>query len=841
MSLKKNLSLCAMICLVSALTLMGQTKSPDDYLPHEIGEEFTPHHLLVDYMYHVAENNSNVLISEYGRTNQKRPLLHLIISSQENIDNIEKIRLNNLFRAGLPKGESYPEVDDIALVWLSFSVHGNEASGSESSMPVIYELVSGSNPDTKKWLENTVVLFDPSINPDGYSRYTHWNRNIAEKMKSPELEDREHSEPWPGGRVNHYLFDLNRDWAWQTQVESQQRMAVYNQWLPHVHVDFHEMGSNSPYYFAPAAAPYHDYITDWQAEFQTTIGKNHAKYFDKEGWLYFTREVYDLFYPSYGDTYPTFNGAIGMTYEQGGGGRAGRAINMDNGEVLTLHDRIKHHYTTALSTIEAASINSENLIQEFKDFYTQAAPGRFKSYLIKGGNQAKIEDLAMLLDRQGIEYLWVGEGLNGKGFSYQGQEEVSFTTEPGDLYVSTRQAKKTLVQVLLDPEATLEDSLTYDITAWSLPFAYGVEAYACTTELAVIERSTSMVASDAEAGDFYAIVLPWNSLHSAKLVANLHEKDVTMRLASVPFKINDVEFGRNSVIVTKADNKSEAAILLDMVKEAGASASDYHLVETGFSQSGADLGSSKMELIEKPTVLVLSGPKTSSNSFGQVWHYFEQVLDYPLTIMDVDRMSDRLLLNYNTLVMTDGSYGFSDGQLKTLQDWIRNGGKLISVGSANRSFADKEGFGLKKYATDEEEKEAKKMEEEAELLDRFHAYEGAERRSIVNNVPGAIFQVSMDETHPLSYGIGNNYFSLKTSSLNYRPLIGAQNVGMIKEDAKIIGFTGSSIKEGLAGSIDFAIENMGRGQLIYMIDNPLFRGFWKEGQLLFSNALLLVH
>jgi hypothetical protein len=192
-------------------------------------------------------------------------------------------------------------------------------------------------------------------------------------------------------------------------------------------------------------------------------------------------------------------------------------------------------------------------------------------------------------------------------------------------------------------------------------------------------------------------------------------------------------------------------------------------------------------------------------------------------------------------VITDGYYGFSDGQLKTIQAWVSNGGKLISVGSANRSFADKEGFGLKKYATDDEEDEAKKKEKEAELVDRFHAYEGSERRRIVNNVPGAIFQVSMDDTHPLSYGIGEKYFSLKTSSLNYRPLKGAQNVGIIEEDAKIVGFTGSAIRKKLEGSVDFAIENKGRGEIIYMIDNPLFRGFWKEGQLLFSNALFLVN
>ncbi|WP_235296708.1 M14 family metallopeptidase [Portibacter marinus] len=818
----------------------AQTQSPNEFLPHKIGEAFTPHHMLVDYMYHVAETNDNVLISEYGRTNQARPLLHLVISTQENIDNIDKIRKNNLFRAGLPEGESFPEYDDITLVWLSFSVHGNEAAGSESSMPVLYELVTGEDSKIKEWLENTVVLFDPSINPDGYSRYTHWNRNVAEKGKNTGVEDREHYEPWPGGRVNHYLFDLNRDWAWQTQVESQQRMKIYNQWLPHVHVDFHEMGSNSPYYFAPAAAPYHDYITDWQGEFQTAIGKNHAKYFDDEGWLYFTREVFDLFYPSYGDTYPTFNGAIGMTYEQGGGPRAGRAIDMDNGEVLSLHDRVQHHYTTAISTIEISSLNADKLIEEFKAFYAKEAPGRYKSYIIKNTNEDKIKALADLLTLQGIKYGWAASGKGGTAYSYMEGANAQYEIGEGDLIVNTDQPKKTLIQVLLDPSSVLEDSLTYDITAWALPYAYGLPAYASTslTSFDTLRRADSM--GQPMNDEFYAIILKWNSLEAAEIVGNLHEADVTMRLSTLPFSINNESFDRNSVIITKADNKDMASELLEKLKQAGANQDDYAVVKTGFSQSGADLGSSKMELIKAPKAVVLSGEATRANSFGQVWHYFEQVIDYPLTVVDAERFGRLDLDKFNVLVMTDGFYSFSEDDREKIQDWVRDGGKLISVGYANRVFADKDGFGLKTYATDEEESEAKKEREEQELVDRFHEYEGAERRRIVNNVPGAIYEVKMDETNPLSYGIGGTYYSLKTGGLNYRPLKNAYNVGVIQDDAMTVGFIGSSIKESLKGSVDFAVERKGSGHMIYMIDNPLFRGFWKEGQLLFSNALFLV-
>lgn len=822
------------------VSLFAQLQSPDEFLPHNIGEEFTPHHMLVDYMYHVAESTSNVMISEYGRTNQGRPLLHLIISSQENIDNIEKIRLNNLFRAGIDGGVSYPEWDHVTVVWLSFSVHGNEPSGSEASMPVLYDLASGKKLQVKEWLKNTVVLMDPSINPDGYSRYTHWQRNVGEEIPNTNPLDREHNEPWPGGRVNHYMFDLNRDWAWQTQVESTQRMKVFNKWLPQVHVDFHEMFYNNPYYFAPAAAPYHEYITEWQGEFQHQIGRNHAQYFDKEGWLYFTREVFDLLYPSYGDTYPTFNGAIGMTYEQGGHSRAGRVIKMNSGELLKLSDRVAHHHTTALSTIEATSKNAGKVIQEFKNFYSRELPGKYQSYLVKGGNHHKAKALAALLDKQDINYDWVSGGYSGTGFSYRSGQQEKFQVENGDLLIQSNQPKKTLVQVLMDPEAILEDSLTYDITSWSLPYAYGVEVYATTSPInsAPLMEKTADIQEESEC--YYAIILDWNSLKSTQVIAQLHQKDITMRLATLPFGIEDKKFDRSSVIITKADNKEYAENLLEIVKSCGASNEDYQLVRTGFSEYGADLGSSKMELLKKPEVLVLSGDEVSANSFGQVWYYFEQVAGYPLTIIEASRLRRTNLDDFNVLILTDGWYGFGESELKKISDWVSAGGKLINIGYANNSFEGKDGFALSKYATDEAESEAKSEVEEQELLDRFHAYEGEDRRRIVNNVPGAIYNVTIDATHPMAYGIGDQYFTLKTSSLYFEPLIGAQNVGVIGKDARSVGFTGSEIKKKILGSVSFAVESKGSGKVVYMIDNPLYRGFWKEGQLLFSNAVFLV-
>ena len=267
----------------------------------------------------------------------------------------------------------------MAIVWLSFNVHGNEASSTEAAMKTIYKLLT----EKKDWLKNTVVILDPCINPDGRDRYANWFNETASSPYSINQQASEHNEPWPGGRPNHYLFDLNRDWVWATQIESSSRLKIYNKWLPHIHVDFHEQGINEPYYFAPAAEPFHEIITNWQRNFQTQIGKNHAKYFDAAGWLYFTKERFDLLYPSYGDTYPTYMGAIGMTYEQAGHGRAGLGILNDEGDVLTLKDRIAHHTTAGLSTVEIASKNAEKLNAEFKKFFGNSN-FKYKSYVMQG-------------------------------------------------------------------------------------------------------------------------------------------------------------------------------------------------------------------------------------------------------------------------------------------------------------------------------------------------------------------------------------------------------------------------------------------------------------------------
>jgi len=595
---------------------------------------------------------------------------------------IENIRKNNLKAIGMEEGSMVEQQNQTSIVWLSFGVHGNEAGASESSMSVLYNLANKENKEIQEWLKNVVVIMDPSVNPDGYSRYTHWNRGVSNKQFTPNPESREHNEPWPGGRVNHYMYDLNRDWAWTTQVESQQRIAQYQQWMPHVHVDFHEQHHDDPYFFAPAAAPYHEYITNWQGEFQTQIGLNHTKYFDKEGWLYFTKEIFDLFYPSYGDTYPTFNGAIGMTYEQGGHSKAGRAIETEVGDVLTLFDRIDHHTTTGLSTVEMAAKNSDILIKNFHKYFDDSRnnpPSNYKSFVIKTENVAqRIETLTQLLDRHKIKYGRAGTSKKATGFDYTAGRTGAFTIEPNDLVISAYQSKGILTQVLFEPEPYLEDSLTYDITAWALPYAYGLKGYALTQKLEPNgDYTTAKPAITGDKENAYAYVAPWKSLQNVRFLSEVLQAGVKVRYAGEAFTLNDKKYAAGTLLMTRADNRIVPDFASSIEAAALAHSQELDRVTTGFVEAGRDFGSESMNYIEAPKVLIISGETVSHHSFGQVWHYFEQEIDYPVTVVTEADLKSVNMHDYNLLIMTDGYYKTSGPGMKDINEWISKGGRLI--------------------------------------------------------------------------------------------------------------------------------------------------------------------
>lgn len=840
--MQKKIIQLVMLLFAATTLALGQLQSPDRFLPHRLGETFTPHHLLVDYFEHVAANSPNVRLTRYGFTNEARPLLLAFVSSPENLARLEAIRENNLRRAGLLAGNP-DQALDVAIVWLSYSVHGNEAAGSEASMGVIYDLANPANAQAQEWLKNTVVIIDPSINPDGYSRYTHWYRGVANLRPNPNPSVREHLEPWPGGRVNHYLFDLNRDWAWQTQVESQQRIKVYRQWLPHIHADLHEQYYDSPYYFAPAAQPYHKYITGWQAAFQVEIGKNHAKYFDRNGWMYFTREVFDLLYPSYGDTYPTFSGAIGMTYEQGGHSRAGRAIIAPNRDTLTLADRVAHHRTTSLSTVEIASLNLRRLIDNFGQFYQRAQNnpvGPYKTYIFKGNNpEGRLRALCALLDKNGIRYGKAQAASSVRGYDYQTGQLTTVSIGANDLLVSAYQPMSTLAQVLLDPSAEVVDSNTYDITSWSLAYAYGLETYATTQRINVQPGyDFGTYRSGLQAADQpYAYLATWNAMDNARFLSELLQEGILVRYATSAFTLEGKAYAPGTLVINRGDNRKHENFDAVVRMAAEDNRQPITAVRTGFAESGRDLGSDAMRIVEAPRIALLSGRQTASNDFGQVWYFFEQNLGYPIDIYDADNLDNVDLDDYNILIMPDGRYRLQESILEKVSSWINGGGRLIAIAGANAALEDKPGFALTPFATDEEKSSAQKQAEQAALDSRFDDYAGQTRRWLGFSLPGAIYKLDMDNSHPLAFGLPAYYFSLKTDSQHYQPLKNAWNVGRIGDNPLISGFVGTKAREQQKNTVVFAVQDKGRGSVVYLVDNPLFRGFWENGKFLFSNAL----
>lgn len=801
-------------------------KSPAEFLGYRLGEKFTPHYKIVNYFTYAANSVSGkMLLEQYGETYEGRPLLAAIISSEQNIRNIAEIQKNNLRLSGL-LNDKPADVNMPTVVWLSYNVHGNEASSSEVAMKMLYELTSGKNSSLNEQLKNVVVIIDPCLNPDGRDRYVNWYNGVTGNNANADVQAREHNEPWPGGRTNHYYFDLNRDWAWQSQQETQARIKLYNKWMPEIHVDFHEQYYYNPYYFAPAAEPMHEAITPFQRSFQIEIGKNHAKYFDANGWLYFTKEYFDLFYPSYGDTYPIFNGAIGMTYEQAGHGMAGLAIN-NNGDTLKLTDRIAHHFTTGISTIEVASKNYVRLNSEFKKYFDDAVSkgsGEFKTYVIKGTNTKKLLPLKQLLGNNNIKYSYAGKRTSAKGYNYFSKNNENFNIEESDIIINSQQTKAELLRVLFEPQSKLSDSATYDITAWAIPFAFGLNTYGLKENI----QSTANynIADQTVPKDAYAYIIEYNSFEDGKLLASLLKYDFNVRVANGPFSMNGKNFNPGTLIILKSTNRDKIDILLKLALE---HKSVITPVNSGFMEKGFDFGSDKVQLLKKPKIAMVVHDQTDENKVGEVWHLFDRQLDYPLTLIDKS-FSSIDFNKYDVVILPSGYYStLSDKNANTdLKSWIKKGGVLIAMDYAVKQLADGE-WGIEEKKDDEDS-----SKDDYSLIKK---YADREREAISDYSPGSIYKVQIDNTHPLGYGYPEYYYTLKLNPSLFNFLKDGWNVGYIKKDSRVAGFVGNRLTKKINDILIFGEQPYGRGKIIYLAEDPLFRSFWENGKLIFANAV----
>jgi len=828
--MKKILAILA--CLISTFSF-AQIKSPSEFLGYQVGSKVTPHWKVLEYYQYIANQIPNqVKVESYGESNEGRPLKVFYISSAQNIGNLESIRTNNLKLAHAAEGEG--STSSPAIVWISNNVHGNETSSIEASMLTLFELVNPSNNKSKSWLENTLVILDPCLNPDGTERYNNWYNGVVGVKYNPDLYAREHREPWPGGRYNHYYFDMNRDWAWQTQKESTLRAVIYNKWLPHIHVDFHEQGINSPYYFPPAAEPLHEVITAWQREFQTSIGKHNAKYFDSKGWLYFTKERFDLFYPSYGDTYPIYSGAIGMTFEKAGNSSAGLGVYTDEKDTLTLVDRAIQHHASGLNVIEFVSQNASKVVSEFKKFGDDAASGKlssFQSYIIKydGSRDQSIRALLELLDKNKINYYSSSGSI--KGFDYFSKKEQNHSINAKDVVIPGNQSKAALIRVLFEPEAKLTDSVTYDITAWSLPYVYSLPAIASQSKITNL-NPYQLDAINNNIGSSFGYAVKWDGFSSAQLLAALLRNKITVKASDQTFKIGTEEFPKGSLLVMKNGNKQNNTE--KVLKEEGDRLKvKIYGIESGIVEGGKDLGSSDVKTIKAPKVMMMAGEGQRATNVGEIWHYFDQQLQYPIVLINPSDFSRVDWDDVDIFIMPNGNYSFlkDKTQSEEFGNWIKKGGKVIALESAVSQLASQSWSELKTVKADSTSKNKPNP---------LKKYGDRERGALENYTSGAIFKVTFDSSHPLMFGI-KDYFTLKQDDnlFQYFEQDKGWNVAYITENSKMSGFVGHSLNKKLKNGLVFGTQNVGRGSVIYITDNVLFRNFWESGKLIMANATFL--
>ncbi len=837
--MKKILLYIALLPL-SSLLFGQQVKSPKEFLGYELGEAFTHHHRAYAYFEHVAAQSPKVKLVNYGETYEKRPLAVAFVSSAENLAKLEEIRQNNLKAAGLMEGQ--PSGRHLPIVWLGYNIHGNEAVGTETAIKVLHALATEAWEGAGSWLDSLVVAIDPCENPDGHNRYTSWYYQSQNAVFTPKDESWEHNEPWPGGRFNHYLFDMNRDWAWQTQAESRAKAQIIQQYMPHVFVDHHEMGMNSPFFFGPAAKPFHKDITEWQREFHRLSGENNAKYFDKEGWLYFTKEVFDLFYPSYGDTWPTYNGAIGFTFEQGGSGRGGLGVELETGDTLTLADRIAHNYTASMATVEISQKNGKKLLAEFKKFFDEGRDnpvGEYKSYVVKGSNDPqRLKAFTTLLDNQNIRYGYANTAGRARpaatGFQYLQNKDASFTLEATDIVISAHQPLSRFVKILMEPKTVLEDSLTYDLTAWALPYVYELEAYAVKERLGVSDKKVAFPFAAADIPENpYAFLAKWTDVSGVKLLAALLQKKVKVRYAAEPFTMNGTDYGRGTLVIARADNRQLGnAFAKTVVDIANNLETSVAAVSSGMAEKGKDLGSNYVRFIEKPNIALVNGPGVSPTGFGEYWFYFDQEINYPVSVISTDNLARADLSEYDVLVLPTGSYSRVES---AIMEFAKNGGKVVAVERAIDIFSKDSTTGLGKATAKQKENDKDKKEGDA-LLKK---YGNRMRESLEESVEGSIYRLTVDETHPLAFGYGNSLHVMKRNASYYPYLENGWNVGVFKAGSEVAGFTGNKLKTKLKDTFALGMERVGSGQAVYFVESPVFRGFWHSGKLLLGNALFL--
>jgi len=823
--------------------------TPLDVTGHRFGELHTFHWEMENFIKAVDKATNRVEVRSYGKTYQGRKLYYIIISSPENMNRLEEIRQANL-KLTDPRKTDQAEADKIAewmpsIIWFGCNIHGNEGSAMEGAIRLIYQLSAGIDDVTQNILKNTVCIIDPVQNPDGHDRFVHAVRSVVTLKSHPEPMDTEHSSPWPGGRTNHYLFDLNRDFFLKTQIESEQKAKVYHQWMPHVFPDLHEMGSNSTYFFAPPMTPYNEYVKPVLQKWWNIIAKANGEAFDHFGWGYYTKESFDSFYPGYGVSYPSINGAIGMTYEQASA--RGVSTTRDDGSILTLREASWHQFTTSMATARIIAEKREEKVKDFYKFFVtgleEAKSDPMKEIILTPDNDPGIT--AKLVENLLIEGVEVkratGSFSNKKATSYFTKKTTQKTFPEGSYIISLNQPQKILIKALLAPDSPLgeefikeeqerkknkERSHFYDVTAWSMPLTYGIDAYWTGVQSSVkTEEVTSIPTFSGkvfEGSAKQAYLIPYNSLASSKLLIKLYEKDFKARMTRKAFTLNGKKWPKGTLVVRVNRNPEKLHQCMNHLAEKFGI--EITAVHHGLSDQGIDLGSNNIVTLKKPKVALLTESPVSSSSYGAIHYLFERNFDLYFTRINASNLAN--LNDYNVVVMPSGNFSrtLSRTQLNTFKNWIRSGGTVVSVSGATS------------WLRQDSLSRAKLLNNQPDPKDK-------EKKIQPDRTPGAIVRVNLNQNSFLSYGCTPTVAAQVRSSTIYVPFKDDErkNVGLFanKDELKLSGYIWPETEEYLAGNAFLFNEPFGRGKLIMFTEDPNFRASYDGLNKLFLNAILL--
>ncbi|WP_281616207.1 M14 family zinc carboxypeptidase [Flammeovirga sp. SubArs3] len=794
--------------------------TPSAFLGIDLGDNFTYHYQLVDY-FELLSNKypSKAKYISYGATSEGRELFVFAITSSENMTKLEEIKKDNLYRIGIEEGKV---ANKIPVIWLGYNVHGNEASGSEVAMKVAHKLLSSDEKEINKVLDNAVVVIDPCMNPDGRDRYVNGYRaRRGEKVNSNAL-NWSHVESWPSGRYNHYLFDLNRDWAWQTQLETKLRYALYKEWMPQVYVDFHEMMPEYSYFFGPPAHPIHEEITTWQRKYQRISSQRYIDFFEEHNWKYFTEEIFDLLYPSYGDSWTSFNGAVGFTFEQGGHGVAGVSYKKKpTDRALTLKQRIEKHYETTLLTLFTAVDYKEQLLKEYQAFFKSKPKGQYSQFIIRNNSRdhGDIKRLLKLMDTHRIKYSMVAKGKSVTAYSYQLEKNIEIYIKEHDILFDINQPFNKTLEVLLEPKTEITDSLTYDLTAWSLPYAYGLEAYAIESnpkfEIKQFQEAVTQKDQVHSIEKDYIYIVPWNSIEDTKVLTRFLDKKIDISYLNKGKNIFNTFLPKGSIVINPETNESNRKLnFINKVLK------DVNYIKAPINKLG--LISDCLTPFKEKRISVLAGGESNPLDFGALWHFFDHELNYPIQILDVEKLSTSKLFNTDVLLVGDGRY--SPSTHKVIENFVKVGGRVILFEGATKIMSEN-------TTTDMYDSL------HISLVQKSRSSEASSKTSLNKRAAGCIVKVELDTTTNISNGLNPIYYSLKQSKL-VLPKIGlGENLGTFPESPLVSGYLGQGLKLEMPGKSLIAIEKYKKGEIFYFGESPLFRGFWVNGMLLLSNAI----